>query len=215
MPSCVSPAKRTHARAYGDAPGLNKRTHAVRWRCRGFITQVLLLTGLVLGGCGEKPQDYGFAIDNVSVVRGYQSLSVRLKPDLVLSSEALSALQHGVTLIVRLDLELRNDNNMIVVRRETRRFQVRYLPLSERYQLKNPDDAKLVTYSRLRHVFAAIGDTEIKLATGPLPLGNYELRTRIQLDENLLPAPMQLPVMFSSQWRHDSEWSVWPFKVSV
>jgi hypothetical protein len=215
MPSCVSPANGTYAAVFCITPAGHKRTHLVTPRRRRFIALVILLTGLALTGCGEKPQDYGFAIDNVSVVRGYQSLSVRLTPELVLSSEALSALQHGVTLIIRLDLELRNDNNMIVVRRETRRFQVSYLPLSERYQLKNPDDAKLVTYSRLRHVFAAIGDTEINLATGPLPLGNYELRTRIQLDENLLPAPMQLPVMFSSQWRHDSEWSVWPFKVSV
>ena len=215
MPSCVSPANGTNAALSGAAPSLSKCTHLMPWRCRTFIALVLLVAGLTLSGCGEKPQDYGFAIDHVSVVRGYQSLAVRMQPQLRLSSEALSALQHGVTLIVRLDLELRNDNNMIVVRRETKRFQVRYLPLSERYQLKNPDDAKLVTYSRLRHVFAAIGDAEINLATGPLPLGNYELRTRIQLDENLLPAPMQLPAMFSSQWRHDSEWSVWPFKVSV
>src|SRR5690606_401958 len=112
-------------------------------------------------------------------------------------------------------LELRNDNNMIVVRRDTRRFQLRYLPLSERYELKDPDEDKLLIFSRLRHVFAALGNMDIKLQTGPLPPGSYELRTRIQLDEGLLPGPMQLPAMFSSQWRHDSEWSVWPFKVSV
>lgn len=181
----------------------------------GFFTFLLAIFLMLLSGCGQTPQDYGFAIENVAVNRGYQSLNVTLKPDMQLSAEALAALQHGVTLIIRLDLELRNDNNMIVVRRETRRYHVRYLPLSERYQLKEADSEKLQTYSRLRHVFAAIGDMEINLATGPLPPGNYELRTRIQLDENLLPAPMQLPAMFSSQWRHDSEWSVWPFKVSV
>lgn len=180
-----------------------------------LILGAALLVTAALTGCGQKPQGYGFAIENVSVIRGYQSLNVRLKPDMHLSGDALTALQHGVTLIIRLDLELRNDNNMIVVRRDTRRFQVRYLPLSERYQLKENDQDKLLTFSRLRHVFAAIGDMSIKLETGPLPPGNYELRTRIQLDESLLPAPMQLPAMFSSQWRHDSEWSVWPFKVSV
>lgn len=179
-----------------------------------LIISVLLAT-VALAGCGQAPQGYGFAIENVAVVRGYQSLNVRLKPDMQLSEDALTALQHGVTLIIRLDLELRNDNNMIVVRRDTRRLQLRYLPLSERYQLKENDQEKLLTFSRLRHVFAAIGDMSIKLETGPLPPGNYELRTRIQLDENLLPGPMQLPAMFSSQWRHDSEWSVWPFKVSV
>ena len=65
------------------------------------------------------------------------------------------------------------------------------------------------------HSVAAIDNLDVHLTTGPLPSGNYELRTRIKLEEGLLPAPMQLPAMFSSQWRHDSEWSVWPFKVSV
>ena len=174
-----------------------------------------LLMVVALTACGQKPQGYGFAIENVSVIRGYQSLNVRLKPDLRFSEDALTALQHGVTLIISLDLELRNDNNMIVVRRDTRRFELRYLPLSERYQLVEQDSGKLLTFSRLRHVIAAIEDKSIRMETGPLPPGNYELRTRIQLDESLLPAPMQLPAMFSSQWRHDSEWSVWPFKVSV
>lgn len=186
--------------------------------CINPLSQLLftaLLAIVALVGCGQTPQGYGFAIENVAVVRGYQSLNVRLKPDMQLSEDTLTALRHGVTLIIRLDLELRNDNHMIVVRRDTRRFQLRYLPLSERYQLKESDQEKLLTFPRLRHVFAAIGDMSIKLETGPLPPGNYELRTRIQLDENLLPAPMQLPAMFSSQWRHDSEWSVWPFKVSV
>lgn len=179
------------------------------------IFSTALLAAIVLAGCGQEPQGYGFAIENASVTRGYQSLAVRLKPDMRLSGDALAALQHGVTLIIRLDMELRNDNNMIVVRRDTRRFKLRYLPLSERYQLEEKDQDKLLTFSRLRHVYAAIGDMNIKLETGPLPPGNYELRTRIQLDESLLPGPMQLPAMFSSQWRHDSEWSVWPFKVSV
>src|SRR5690606_5395256 len=155
------------------------------------------LAVLMLAGCSEKPRGYGFAIENASVVRGYQSLNVRLKPDMHLSGEALTALQHGVSLTIRLDLELRNDNNMIVVRRDTRRFQLRYLPLSERYELKDPDQDKLLIFSRLRHAFAALGNMNIKLQTGPLPPGSYELRTRIQLDESLLPGPMQLPAMFS------------------
>ena len=189
-----------------------------RFVAGGFAVARCLLVALALAAltaCGQKPQDYGFAIENVSVVRGYQLLNVRLKPDMRLSDEALAALQHGVTLSIQLDLELRNDNNMIVVRRDTRRFQLRYLPLSERYELKDPEQDKLLIFSRLRHAFASIGNLNINLQTGPLPPGNYELRARVRLDEGLLPGPMQLPAIFSSQWRHDSEWSVWPFKVSV
>jgi len=176
---------------------------------------LILLAVILLTACKPQVLDYGFVIKNVSVVRGYQSLSVGLQQDLALSEQALQALHHGVTLTIRLELELRNDNNMIVVRRETKRFHIRYLPLSEHYQLTEGDSEKLQTFSRLRHVLAELDKLNVQLPTGPLPSGNYELRTRSSLDESLLPAPMQLPALFSPQWRHDSEWSVWPFKVSV
>lgn len=184
--------------------------------CAKILNTALLgFAAALLSGCGDQAIDYGFHITNVAVNRGYQALNIHVNQELDLSQQAMDALQHGVTLTIRLDIELRNDNNMIVVRRQSKRFQIRYLPLSERYQLIGEEQEKMQIFVRLRHLFAAIGDLNVRLPTGPLPSGTYELRTRVQLDEGLLPAPMQLPALFSSQWRHDSEWSVWPFKVSV
>lgn len=174
------------------------------------------LAVLLIAGCYRgNDAAYGFIINDVSINRAYQSLDIRLQQQLELSQQAQQALLHGVTLTINLELELRNDNNMIVTRRDSRRFQLRYMPLSERYQLLEDESDEFQFFSRLRHVFAAIDDLSVQLATGPLPPGKYELRTRIRLDESRLPAPMQLPAMFSSQWQHDSEWSVWPFIVSV
>jgi hypothetical protein len=181
-----------------------------------FCVSLLSIAVLLVAACDQQnTDDYGFAIKNVSVNRAYQSLNVRLQQELELSQQAREALEHGVTLTVTLEMELRNDNKMIVVRRAARRFQLRYLPLSERYQLMDEESEELRTFSRLRHMLAAIDDINVQLSTGPLPPGGYELRTRIRLDESRLPAPMQLPAWFSSQWQHDSEWSVWPFKVNV
>jgi len=151
----------------------------------------------------------------VTVTPAYQSLDIHLRQDLELSAQAREALEHGVTLTIRLELELRNDNNLIVARRDARRFQLRYLPLSERYQFSEEQTGELKAFSRLRHMLADMDEFNVRLATGPLPSGSYELRTRISLDESRLPTPMQLPAWFSSQWRHDSEWSTWPFSVSV
>jgi len=171
---------------------------------------------LFLAGCGQREAlDYAFTIRNVSVRSAYQSLDVHLQQQLELSTQARSALEHGVALTIRLEMELRNDDNMIVVHRDARRYQLRYLPLIERYQLAEETTGESNTFSRLRHLLAAMDDFNVQLSTGPLPSGSYELRTRISLDESRLPTPMQLPVRFSSQWRHDSEWSVWPFKVSA
>jgi len=181
-----------------------------------FCVSLLSFTVFFLAGCGQREAlDYAFTIKDVSVRTAYQSLDIRLQQQLELSSQARTALEHGVTLTISLQMELRNDNNMIVEHRHARNFLLRYLPLSERYQLTDEQTGELKTYSRLRHMLAAMDDFSTQLSTGPLPSGSYELRTRISLDERRLPTPMQLPVWFSSQWRHDSEWSVWPFKVNA
>ena len=181
-----------------------------------FCASLLSIAVFVLAGCGREPfADYGFDIKSVSVNRAYQSLNVSLQQELVLSDQAREALEHGVKLTVTLEMELRNDNNMIVVRRDASRYQLHYLPLSEHYQLSVEKTGEQRTFTRLRHLLAAINDLDIQLPTGPLPSGSYELRTRVRLDESRLPAPMQLPAWFSPQWNHDSEWSVWPFKISV
>ena len=181
-----------------------------------FCASLLSVAMFVLAGCGQRQAlDYAFVIKDVTVTPAYQSLDIHLQQDLELSSQAREALEHGVTLTIRLELELRNDNNMIVARRDARRFQLRYLPLSERYQFAEEETGELKAFSRLRHMLAAMDDFNVRLTTGPLPSGSYELRTRISLDESRLPTPMQLPAWFSPQWRHDSEWSTWPFKVSA
>ena len=179
-------------------------------------TSLLSIFLFVLVGCGQQGAvDYGFTIKNVSISQAYQSLNVDLRQDLQLSQQAREALEHGVTLIIMLELELHNDNNMMVVRNDNRHFQLRYLPLSERYQLLEEGTDELRAFSRLRHLLASINDLNVQMTTGPLLPGNYELRTRIYLDESRLPAPMQLPAWFSPQWQHDSEWSVWPFEINV
>ena len=181
-----------------------------------FCVSLLSVAVFFLAGCSEKSTvGYGFTIKEVSVNQAYQSLDVRLQQNLVLSQQAREALEHGVTLTVRLELELRNDEHLIVTQRDARQFQFRYLPLSERYQLSEDGTEELQTFSRLRHLLAEVDNLNVHISTGPLPSGNYELRTRIRMDESHLPTPMQLPALFSSQWQHDSEWSVWPFKVNV
>ena len=180
--------------------------------CAKFLSILLIL----LAGCGQQDAvDYGFATENVSITPSYQALNIRLQQELRLSQQAQEALEHGVTLIIMLELELHNDNNMMVVRQENRHFQLRYLPLSERYQLLEEETDDLRAFSRLRHLLASIDDLNVQMTTGPLLPGDYELRTRIHLDESRLPTPMQLPAWFSPQWRHDSEWSVWPFEISA
>ena len=169
-----------------------------------LYASLLSLTVLLLVACDKQsPSVYGFAIKRVSITPAYQSLVIAMQQDLQFSNEAREALEHGVTLSIRMQLELHNESQLMVVQKEERLFQLRYLPLSERYQLSADDDLRV--FSRLRHLLAAISNQNIRLSTGPLLPGNYELRTRVSLDETRLPTPMQLPAWFSSEWQHDSE----------
>ncbi|MCW8925255.1 MAG: DUF4390 domain-containing protein [Xanthomonadales bacterium] len=181
-----------------------------------FCANLLSLMVLGLTACGgADTPGYSFTINDVSVTSAYKSLDVHLRQGLELSEQAREALEHGITLTISLEMELRSDNNMIAVRRDTRLYMLRYLPLNESYQLQDDRSGEKWAFPRLRHLFAALAELDVRLDTGPLPPGSYELRTRIRLDESRLPAPMRLPTWYSAQWQHDSEWSVWPFELNA
>ena len=111
--------------------------YCVKTHSLALIRPVFIgLVALLIAGCDQPKLEYGFVISDVSVNPAYQALDVRLRQDLDLSQQAHEALEYGVTLTIRVDMELRNDNDMIVVRRETRRFHIRYLPLIERFQVR-------------------------------------------------------------------------------
>jgi hypothetical protein len=175
----------------------------------------LFSLGLLLGGCAEQPGDYGFTIRAVELQTGYQSLTARLDQRLVFSREAGEALVHGVPLTVSLDLELRDASKLSLLAEDQRRYVIRYLPLSDHYQLVGPDGTATRTFPRLRHALAALSSLELEFRTGALAPGRYEFRTRIRLDERAMPAPMRLPALLSAQWQHNSEWSTWPFVVGA
>lgn len=172
-----------------------------------------LLAALLLAGCTQEPTDHGFAIRSVQLATT-QGVAVRLDQELQLSNEAREALRSGVPLTIGVHAQLRRADSRRVLADTQRRFVIRYLPLSEHYQLEE-DASGLRTFPRLRHVIAALERMEVAMDAGPLPPGAYQLRTRVRLEHSRLPTPMQLPAALSRQWRHDSEWSSWPVTISA
>lgn len=170
---------------------------------------------LLLAGCGQPQGDFGFRIAAVQLSPGYQKIQARFEQDLSFSREAVEALEHGVTLTVTLDMELRDAATLTLLSEHEEHYQIRYLPLSERYQLSGGQNPLLQTYPRLRHALAALGTVDADFRTGALAPGRYEFRTRVYLDPERMPAPMRLPALLSPQWRHDSDWTTWPFQISA
>ena len=145
-----------------------------------------------------------------------RQLHVVVHQDASLSYEARRALLNGVPLIINVDTEVRDARSLTLLVDEVRRLEVRYLPLSKRFQLSTPgEEGASKNFPRLRHVLAELDELDLVMGTGPLAPGDYEFRVRVRLDRSSLPMPLQLPAALNRAWRHDSGWSQWPFKVSA
>ncbi|MFT5139647.1 MAG: hypothetical protein ACI9H8_001116 [Lysobacterales bacterium] len=180
---------------------------------RLFVSLISL--ALLLGACQPAGNDYGFKVRNVQLHPGYMRILAQYDQNLSLSREAVEALEHGVPLTILLELELRDSRNLNLLVDESRVFEIRFLPLNEVYQLSGPGQNSIRSFPRLRHVLTELANSNVDFQTGPLAPGNYEFRSRIRLNNARLPAPMRLPALFSAEWKHDSEWSTWPFEINV
>jgi len=140
-------------------------------------------------------------------------LNVTSEQKLTLSDEARNALIHGVPLTLELELVLRNSGNQTRIGEKKSSYEIRYLPLSDYYQLSFKDTGAVKTFPRLRHVLAALSRLNVSVETGVVPAGDYELLVRMTLDQDKMPPPMRLPVLLSAKWRHDSSWTSWPLQI--
>ncbi|NND55668.1 MAG: DUF4390 domain-containing protein [Xanthomonadales bacterium] len=175
----------------------------------------LMAAVLGLAGCSDPAADGRFEIKRLDANWLSEQVRISTEQRLELSEEARDALIHGVPLTLALDLRIRNTSNQIRAAENSVRYEIRYLPLSDHYQLAFSDDTPTRIFPRLRHVLADLSRSSIVVPTGVLPAGEYEVLARLRLDQNTMPPPMRLPVLLSSKWRHDSSWSSWPLLIST
>jgi len=182
-------------------------------RIPDFSWRFAMLMAVILGACSNANEISRFEIIDVDTQWSNGWLKLTLNQRLSLSNEARKALEHGVPLTVAMEISLRNILQQTRVKGETNTYEIRYLALSNHYQLSMPDQS-VKTFPRLRHVLAELSRVGFLLQTGALPAGGYELQVRTRLDRSKLPPPMRLPVLLSGEWRHDSNWTSWPVLVN-
>jgi hypothetical protein len=177
-----------------------------------WLAGMLGLLLLAAGGCRATADDERFELRRVQAQWADGAVRAQVEQQLQLSAEARRALQHGVPLKLRLELQLRRAQGGALLGEASRSWEIRYLPLSERYQLTSLDDGRAQTWPRLRHALAELAQTAMELETGPLEANDYQVLARSRLDMSGLPAPMRLPALFDPEWRHASAWSAWPLQ---
>lgn len=177
------------------------------------LTLSLMLAGAT--GCGMAGGPTRFEVTQAQVNARGSRVQVQLQQTLELSQAARRAVENGVPLVLEMRYEVRSLERLTLVASGTRSYEISYLPMSERFQLTLPGDRNVKTYPRLRHVLRALSSVRLDIDSVTLASGDYQLRTRLRLDRASLPAPMQLPSLVYQEWRHDSEWTRWPFRISA
>lgn len=174
---------------------------------------LLVAALLALGGCQPQAAGGAFEINAVEARWANGRMSVHSEQVLRFSDAARQALGHGVPLTVEIELILRSTVSQTRVAHELSAHEIRYLPMSEHYQVTRLADGQVRTYPRLRHALAGLSRLDLDLETGALPADDYELLARVRLDHGRMPPPMRLPVLFDGGWKHASAWTSWPVAV--
>lgn len=170
------------------APGLR--------RC---IRVALVLTSLMLVACAGA--DPALRITDLRIADDRLEMSLRLD----LPDEVVRGLARGVPLSFRCDLSDRSGQRSSHLR------ELRFLPLSRHYQLREPASGFSRSYASRAAALAA-------LEFWPLPFASEDgdtdaarsLRARVYLDRGRLPSPLALSAVFDRDWHLDSGVVAWP-----
>jgi len=146
-------------------------------------------------------------------VDGVHRLDARLQ--LVLSSEALAALESGVTLTIELQLQVIRIRRMLIDSVDAElavRYELEYRPLSQRYILRNLNSGDQDSFATLYSALNSLGRVQgLPVIDDELLMPDrvYRLRLRAMLNTQQYPAPLRLLFFWRGQWQLQSEWFEW------
>ena len=180
----------------------------------------VLLAAFVLGtGVAQDVEREGyFEVRSAAtaLTDGVHTLDARLQ--LVLSSEALAALESGVTLTIELQLQVIRMRRWYLDDIEAElavRYELDYRPLTQRYIVKNLNSGDQDSFATLYSALNSLGrvqrlpviDEAVLNADRP-----YRLRLRAMLNTRQYPATLRLLFFWRGQWQLQSEWFEWPLE---
>ena len=193
-------------------PANNQRTR----QSRRIATVLAAILVLGTGFAQENVEREGyFEVRSASTqsIAGVHALDARLQ--LVLSSEALAALESGVTLTIEMQLQVIRVKRFLLDSVDAElaiRYELEYRPLSQRYIVKNlnsgDQDSFATLYSALNSLGRVQGLPVIDDAL-LLPDRDYRMRLRAMLNTQQYPAPLRLLFFWRGQWQLQSEWFEW------
>ena len=187
----------------------------VTMRRRALLALVLVL--LPLAGVAQDPieREGYFEVRSADTLldNGVHVLDARLQ--LVLSSEALQALNAGVPLTIELQMQMIRVRRFYMDALDAElavRFELEYRPLSQRYIVRNLNSGDQDSFATLYSALNNLGRiSNLPIIDDALlePDKPYRIRVRAMLQTKQYPAPLRLLFFWRSQWQLQSEWYEW------
>ena len=179
---------------------------------------VALLTALVLAAGPALSQDAQlghFEVRSAATeLRGgvyYLTATI----DLTLSSEAEMALDSGLPLTLRFEVEFLNRLRLWWDAEEAslrQLYRIEWHPLTERYVVLNVNSGDRMAYPSLRQALDDLGRINALPLIDAAVLDRdrrYDVRLRAVLDTEQLPGPLRLLAFWRRDWSLGSEWFRW------
>lgn len=172
---------------------------------------VMALSLLLLGACSllaeQVPGTLTVRDARFETQVGEAQLDLDL--DCRLSGPMQDALEHGIP--ITLQVEVRAGRWPKRLAQATSRIELRYFPLSRRYQLREVDGGELRSFVTSAHLLAALGSLRLKLpdAFAALP-ATTPLQVSAAIDPAALPGALRLPALFEPAWQLAATETTWP-----
>jgi hypothetical protein len=177
------------------------------------LASVVCVAACLLTGCGAIAQQQpGTLVIRSARLAGAQDAPVlELALDCRLSGPMQDALEHGIPLTLRIAVGTGRWRFAPNADESEHRIELRYFPLSRRYQLRDLDAAADVrSFATPGYLLAGLTSLRLPLppAFAALPRGT-SLRIEAGLEPEALPGALRLPALFEPAWRLSAEEYAW------
>ncbi len=166
------------------------------------LIALIATIALLAAGCSVLDEQVPGALAvrdaRISTIAGSATLELDL--DCRLSGPMHDALDHGIPLTLQIDVRAgRWPTEKVSAQRH---IELRYFPLSRRYQLSELDSGDVRSFAAPAYLVAALGALRIDLpaAFATLPAAT-PLQVSTRLDPAALPGALRLPALFEPAWQ--------------
>ena len=172
---------------------------------KNIVSAIVL--GTMLAACTAE-DGARLHIRGADIAQGVLTARLQWQP----SAAVLDALDHGIVLAFVVDVRAyapRRFGWSGMLAHAQRHIELRYFPLSRRYQLRDLDGGETRSYAARALLLAALEDLRLALPDGwPGTAAGYALS--VVLDPERLPGALRLPALLRAEWHVSSGDYAWP-----